>query len=293
MPQSARDALAFRTEWKEPSVTIVRMDDIRAGWEQWFLIRADVHHDNPQSNRALEKRHLDQALERGAGILTIGDLFCAMQGKYDKRSNKSDILPEHQDGAYLDAIVRTAAEFYAPYAHNMVLMSDGNHETAIRKRHEVDLLGNLTHSLRLMTGCGITKSGYSGWVRFMFKLRGTVCTSRRMFYHHGYGGGGPVTLDMIQGQRMRAMVADADYIVFGHTHDSWINRNVRVSLTDGNKVEHRPIYVVKCPSYKDEYKSGEGGFHIETGKPPKPLGAWWLRFFIRDNDISAEWSEAT
>jgi hypothetical protein len=31
-------------------------------------------------------------------------------------------------------------------------------------------------------------------------------------------------------------------------------------------------------TYKEEYGAGEGGWHIETGKPPKPLGAWWLRF---------------
>ena len=69
---------------------------------------------------------------------------------------------------------------------------------------------------------------------------------------------------------------DADYIVTGHTHDSWQVRTMKVSLNDANRVEHRTIRTVKCTTYKDEYGQGEGGFHIETGKPPKPLGAWWL-----------------
>jgi hypothetical protein len=30
-------------------------------------------------------------------------------------------------------------------------------------------------------------------------------------------------------------------------------------------------------TYKDEYGSGLGGWHIERGAPPKPLGGYWMR----------------
>ena len=70
------------------------------------LLSFDRHHDNPKSNQALEKAHLDRVKELGTFCLDGGDLFCAMQGKYDRRSNKSDVRPEHQNGEYLDSLVQ-------------------------------------------------------------------------------------------------------------------------------------------------------------------------------------------
>jgi hypothetical protein len=39
----------------------------------------------------MEKRHLELARKRNAVIIDGGDLFCAMQGKYDPRSDKRDL----------------------------------------------------------------------------------------------------------------------------------------------------------------------------------------------------------
>ena len=89
----------------------------------WVLLSFDRHHDNPKSNNRMEKRHLDQARERNAVIIIDGgDLFCAMQGKYDRRSNKDDLKPEHKKGDYLDKLVSTAADFYGPYADLFAVM---------------------------------------------------------------------------------------------------------------------------------------------------------------------------
>ena len=61
------------------------------GWEQWFLLTSDRHWDNPKSNWELQKAHLDEALERAAGVIDVGDFFCAMQGRWDPRASKEDI----------------------------------------------------------------------------------------------------------------------------------------------------------------------------------------------------------
>ena len=90
------------------SLITVRMDlDSISGWEQWFFLKSDDHWDNPKCKRDLLKRDLEKAKARNAGILGVGDLFCAMQGKYDKRSSKDDVRPEHQNGRYLDSLVET------------------------------------------------------------------------------------------------------------------------------------------------------------------------------------------
>ena len=47
--------------------------------------------------------------------------------KYDPRSNKSDLKPEHKKGDYLDALVKTAADFYGPYADLFAVMVPENH----------------------------------------------------------------------------------------------------------------------------------------------------------------------
>lgn len=79
--------------------TVITIDGIKAGWEQWVLLRSDVHHDNPKCDQKLEKKHLDQAKEYNAIIIDNGDLFCAMQGKYDKRASKdADATRDDADG---------------------------------------------------------------------------------------------------------------------------------------------------------------------------------------------------
>ncbi len=70
----------------ERNVVEISIDlDRNKDWEQWVLLRSDVHHDNPKCNQDLERKHLDEAIEYDAPIIDNGDLFCAMQGKWDKR----------------------------------------------------------------------------------------------------------------------------------------------------------------------------------------------------------------
>src|SRR5210317_372166 len=118
--------------------------DIKAGWEQYILLSSDRHHDNAYSNNALEKQHLDLALERNAPILDIGDLFCAMQGRNDSRRSRDelrDYLTEADN--YFDLLLDEAEEFYAPYAHLFAVTATGNHETAVRKHSGIDLTYNI------------------------------------------------------------------------------------------------------------------------------------------------------
>ncbi len=254
-------------------------------WEQWFLLRSDVHHDNPHSDRELETYHLKQAVEKKAGIIDCGDLFCAMQGKYDRRSNKSSLRPEHQVDDYLDALVRTATDYYEPYARNFINFGYGNHETAIMKNHETDLTQRLAATLNDRTGSKIATLGYTGWIKFMCNITKTRRQSRNLWYTHGYGGGGPVTQDMIQSSRQQVYIQNADILLSGHVHRSWTQEFVKHRLTDSGKVERREGIYVKLPTYKDTYGKGQKGFEVEKGMGPRPIGAYWLRFYNKDNMI--------
>lgn len=260
------------------NVVTIRLHGASAGWEQSLLLRSDVHHDHPQCDWKLEKKHLDEARDRGAIIIDNGDLFCAMQGKYDKRASKDNVREEHQYGDYLDRLVETAAEFYAPYAANFAVLGRGNHETSIRKRHETDLTERLASELR-KRGSRVQTSGYGGWVRFIISACGRPMQTILLHHYHGAGGGGPVTRGVIMTNRMAVYTPDADIILTGHTHDEWVVTIARQRFSEKAVVYRDEVKHVRVPGYKDAWDDGSCGWENETGKGPKPLGAAWCRFY--------------
>jgi len=271
-------------EEKSRNVHVLRINLNHWNDEQWILLQSDVHWDNPHCDRAMLKKHLDLALERNAPVLDAGDFFCAMQGKYDPRSSKKDVRPEHQVNNYLDALVDTAAKFMEPYKAILALRGRGNHETSIGKRHETDLTERLSERLRA-SGSPVRAGGYGGFVRFCVTVANNQ-TSKKFLYHyyHGSGGGGPVTRGVIQTNRMSVYLADCDIVHSGHTHDAWQLPIARIRLNHKDHIEHSRITFIRTAGYKEEYGDGYGGWHIERGGPPKPTGAAWLRIYAAGKD---------
>lgn len=249
----------------------------RADWEFWCLLSSDRHWDNPSSNLELQRKHLEEARQHDAPVIDNGDFFCVMGGKYDKRASKSLLRPEHQKDNYLDAVVNTAVDWFAPHAEQFAVIGEGNHETSIRKRHETDLIQRLVGGLNAKTKSDIQACGYGSWVRFQF-IDGNSQQTVKLKRYHGHGGGGPVTKGVIQTNRRAAFLGNADIVFTGHVHEEWTLSTVQEELTHAGNVRHRKQLHVCSATYKDEYKDGSGGWHVETGKPPKPVGAMWLRF---------------
>ena len=274
------DTLPLLIEQDHPRVVTIRMEPTNSpDWRQSFLLRSDAHRDNLYNVWKLEKQHLDEAKQRGAGILDFGDAFCVMQGRFDKRLDYDQLRPELHVGAkkYLDSCVDFLAESYTPYALNWCLMGLGNHEDSVLNRHQTSLHDRLAERLRAHKSQ--VKSGpFHGWVRFSFKFFTTHKCSYRLWYHHGYGGGGPVTNDVIQTNRQSVYLTNADFVVSGHTHDSFhLTRRRETLRDDGTPILHEMEFL-KCPGYKCEYSSGKGWANAR-GAPPKPLGGHWLTFY--------------
>src|SRR5690606_306876 len=155
--------------------------------------------------------------------IDCGDFFCAMQGKYDKRADKSSVRPEHNVSNYLDALVDTAADFFAPYADRFIIIGTGNHERAVAQSHESPLVESLVALLN-RGGAQVYNGGFSGWVRFQFGLDAKGHQHSQpiyMHYDHGYGGGGPVTKGVIQSNRRAVYLPDAHIVISGHVHEDW------------------------------------------------------------------------
>lgn len=264
-----------------PSVLTLRFPEVSSGWEQWVLLTSDHHWDNPLCDRDLLRAHLDKAVQRNAVILIFGDLFCAMQGKHDPRRSLGDVRPEHypdgtkQGPSYLDLLASTAAEFYGPYAPNIALISEGNHEASVRENCGVSLLSNLAHRLNSDHGGQVTVGPYSGWVRFFTTVNKSKNYTRKLKYHHGSGGGGAVTRGVIQTNRQAVYLPDADIVVNGHTHDAWVVPVSRDRITDSGVPFRDVLWFARTPSFKNEY--GANGFADQRWHPPKPLGSIWMR----------------
>lgn len=261
-------------------------DNVKAGWEQKVLLRSDAHHDNVKNRWDLEETHLKQALEYDAPIIDNGDAFCAMQGKYDPRKDLNQLKDEHKRQDYLDALIETANRDYSPYAEQFAVMGMGNHENSILDRLGTNLTGNLVHRLNMGHKRKRTTfaSGYSGWVKFSFRIQKTVKYSFLMGYHHGSGGGGPVTRGTIQTNRQAVIYPDARVLISGHTHDSWIVPIGQIRLTKQGKVYQDIQWHVRTGTYKDDFKDGNGGWHVVTGKPPKIMGAVWMKLSFHSGE---------
>jgi hypothetical protein len=242
----------------------------------WVFLSADWHWDNPKSRWDCIERDLKMAKRLDALVVSCGDHLCLMQGKYDKRSNKDSIRPEHQAGSYIDRVVDTAAEFLTPYADQMGLISVGNHESAIYNRHETCVTTRLVERLRL-AGSQCHRGGYNGWLQFCARPSTGKSTSQwRLYYHHGSGGDSPVTQGLIGMNRVTQYV-DADCVLSGHIHARNLSTVCRERLSSHGIRRVSETTLVRCSTYKDEW-SPLVGWHVEQGRGPRPTlnPGYWL-----------------
>lgn len=248
------------------------------GLEVRIAMLSDLHWDNPHCDRDLLKRHLDYCLDNQIPVIINGDLFCIMQGRGDNRRNKSDIRPEHNNAMYLDSIVNTAVEWFMPYAHIIKLVGYGNHETAIIKWQETDILQRFVDNINFRAGSNMQLGGYGGWVvvKQSTSKSNTTSFSTKIKYFHGSGGGGVVTKGAINLTRALELYENFDVFSMGHIHENSCRNDVRDTLethsASGYALKQKQIHLMLTGTYKEEYGDGSKGWHVERGAPIKPLG---------------------
>lgn len=241
---------------------------------QRFLLLSDLHIDNPKCDRKLVLKVLREAKEQNAIILIFGDLFCLMQGKGDPRRSKADIRPEHNKPNYIDAVIKDTAEILKPFANNIALIADGNHETSIIKHIEVDPIDYLLNYLHKYNP-DIQHGGYQGFVRLntFAKENKSNVKNIDIFFHHG-AWGSAVTKGTLSVNRY-ASIVKSDVVVSGHTHDTWYVEHPYYEMRKSGEVIQKTQYHIKTGTFKQEYLAA-GGFQIEKQVMPKPLGGWWM-----------------
>lgn len=257
--------------------------EVKASETITFLLASDLHMDHPKCNRELLKAHFDECVERDGYILLNGDILCVMQGKYDRRHNKASVRPEHMKDAYFDTLVDEAVEFLLPYADRILFMGTGNHEAAIFNRVEIDLLKRMCDLIFYKTGHRIALGQYHGWIYIKGiygnsqDRRQQSTVSYKIYHNHGTGGDAMVTGGSIEDHRKMTQVEGADAIWMGHNHNKYAKQQA-VHYFDTKPKSMKPklriVENIRTGAYKQEYTGH--GWHIETGKAPKPLGGVWL-----------------
>lgn len=253
-------------------------------WSQYVLLVSDVHFDSKHCNRKMLKEHFDKAKERNAPIMSFGDFFDCMGGKYDPRSGKNDVRLEYNVPNYFDAIVKDAAKELEPYSDNIQFMSTGNHEASVLNRQEVDILQNLCEKLDVGN-----KKPYNGFVKFMFDRKGEKGggrSSQTLYYSHGAGGNSPVTRGTIKASRRQVNI-QANMFVSGHTHSKYILPLPYTNVSDSGIIVKSEQTHVNLGTYKDDSFGGinrdmskqrTSGWADSNEFPPPSMGGCWLKF---------------
>lgn len=267
---------AWTIERSEPSIfTLQIRQRVRA------LSISDLHWDNAHCDRAALKRDLDEAKANGSPVFMFGDIFCAMQGKWDPRKDEKQLRPEHRGSCYFDKLVDTASTWFAPYAQNIALITHGNHETSIISRQQTNLIERLHGRLGAVKGYAGQVGAYAGFIKVQDLDNKRPRSCMTVYFNHGYGGGGEVTRGMIDNSRTRSQV-NADIFVSGHVHRRNMDENVIEELDPNHmKIKLRRQWFLRNSTYKQEDGSTENdisGWHVERGRAARPIGGWWMDF---------------
>ncbi|MDV3661620.1 hypothetical protein CMU70_14290 [Elizabethkingia anophelis] len=248
-----------------------------------ILLTSDWHFDNPKTDREMLFNHLDEVKKRNGYIIVNGDLLCLMMGKYDPRGSKSGIRPEHNGDNYLDLVINDTAEKLIPYAHNILQINKGNHETAVSKRSETDVLERLVERINAKAGSNIQLGAYTGFITLCLMRSGGTKHSCKIGYSHG-NWGGVVTKGALSVQRYASFLDGADIIMSGHTHDRFVIEFNKLSANSTKGiVENKTQYHVKTGTYKEEFVKGEGWATEKIGMP-KSLGSVWCKIIYSRNE---------
>jgi hypothetical protein len=245
-----------------------------------LMLASDVHYDSVVCDLDLFTRHLKLAEQLQAPVLIAGDLLDAMQGKYDPRRQPEDLKDQYKVSAYYDAIVMDCAKFLSKFNVPLYILCLGNHETAVLRQANTDLLNNVAYQLRIEHGKQAMAAGYWGYLRVMFRYnKGNGQASKLLYWHHGVSNGAPVTKGVIQVARQGVYLQAPDIVLNGHNHQAY-TMPIQVERVNQHTMEPytSTIWYLRTPGYKKSAVDSQSvwGFEAERHRAPTPKGCLFL-----------------
>lgn len=233
-----------------------------------FIVLGDPHIDSDYCDKKLLKGHLNYALANNIDVYCIGDLLDLMQSKGDHRASGTPQKIRTGTKEYFNWIVDYATDFLRPYKDIIKFISYGNHETAMIKFHNVDLLDIIVNNLKY-EGANVTLGTYEGW--WQFRLNDS--TSKYNFktaYHHGHGSSG-ITKGLAPLINSLKSYGDLDMLIHGHLHTELYASHLIETLNNKGNISKRKVNLIRTPSYK--YHQTGMGWAVEKGIKQDVIGA--------------------
>lgn len=159
-----------------------------------------------------------------------------------------------------------------PIKHKCLGLIEGNHEEAIAKHHNRDVMAELCEALDVpnLTDCAFIRLRFK---RLSSKQSGGVVVT--LFVCHGHGGG---RTSGAEPNKLFKLAADkyADIILTGHSHSFHIHPPIPVlTLPHGGKLLKEPMirekYVANWGSFMFTYKEGPSTYASRANYPVRPM----------------------
>lgn len=221
------------------------------------LLMSDLHVGGRNVDYGLIKQELDGALANGYNVNVNGDLFDLILPGDRKRYRPSVPHPRisHAGERMMVEAIDWAEEIFTPVAEAglLTMLGTGNHEDVYVRIHHFDPILELVERLnrrRPKDSPEIAHGGYGGWIQYRFVSKnGSPLGTFRISYHHGAGGGSPVTRGTIDFARTNTWLEGADVVWKGHKHfKTYVPDQVHRLLQNG-QIVNRKRYNIFTGSY--------------------------------------------
>lgn len=254
---------------------------VRMGAKETFNILwlADLHFDNPDTNKSKLKKLIDNNPE--CYICIGGDAFDLMDGFGYPRQSKSRISKNNHSDNYVNDIVNNFIDFFAPYASRILCINFGNHESSYLKRNGIDLAQYVVSLLNANHGGNIVLGDYAGYIvlSFYYNNDKKSKSSKVIYYTHSSGSigkrsKGALAIDILKGQH-----PSADVIIWEHDHESLIKPET-IEVLDRNRanITSKDMWFCSVPTMKDEFSGQKRGFHHEKNMGKRVIGGMKINF---------------
>lgn len=204
-----------------------------------------------------------------------------MQSREDKRRSQGGRRKEFGDDYFADC-VKWIADRNKDIAHQIALISPGNHESKVRQYSNVDV----TSALAMQMGCAV--QGYEGYTALKFHI-GTMRFCVVVYHHHGWGGESKRTKGMGQNDDLVQVNPDAHIIHLGHNHKAYSAPDCRRRLSKSGLVTLEPVDIIRSPGYLNSGLKANG-FSSERAHRPTRCGSYFVRFYWLPEERRVSWT---
>jgi UDP-2,3-diacylglucosamine pyrophosphatase LpxH len=240
-------------------------------------LMSDLHIGSLHTDYKLIESELKRAEAENALIAINGDVFDAILPGDRKRYRANNLHPRMYSAGddMIGESIRWAAEILSPYAHRILMIGDGNHDDSVARYHHIEPVKHLCILLARDSGKPIYYGGYHGFLHLKFPLcqgnTSRACGHYVIHYHHGAGGGAPVTKGAITFSRAQMWLEGVDAIWRGHTHNKQAGRDSKIVFDSGkvraeNRVSSKDVLTIRTGAYMDTYQGTTPEYLMEHGR---------------------------